>query len=119
MGPLTEKQRVALRGALETLERELASVNESSAKGAAPVDLEEPIGRISRMDAIQQQRMVQANRASLQRRQQQVRAALLRFEENEYGICVTCGEEVGFRRLEAKPEAPFCISCQAEREQRR
>jgi len=60
--------------------------------------------------------MTQANRASLERRRAQVRAALRRLEADEYGDCVGCGEPVGFRRLEARPEAAFCIRCQRERE---
>jgi len=118
MDALTEAQRVSLRRALEVLEGQLANAHEASADGAAPVDLDEPIGRISRMDAIAQQRMVEASRASMQRRLQQVRAALRRFEEDEYGVCVTCGEGVGLRRLEARPEAAFCIACQSDRERR-
>ena len=118
MDVLTDEQRASLRLALVALERELGSMYEVSADGAAPVDLDEPIGRISRVGAIQQQRMVQANRAAMRRRLQQVRAALRRFREDEYGVCVNCGEDVGLRRLEAQPEAPFCIACQSARERR-
>ena len=118
MDALSEEQRASLRRALEALDLELGNVLDSSADGAAPVDLGEPIGRISRVDAIAQQRMVQANRASMQLRRQQVRAALRRFEEGEYGECALCGEDVGLRRLEAQPEAPLCIACQSERERR-
>ena len=118
MDALTDEQRASLRRALVALERELGDVHRASAEGAAPVELDEPIGRLSRMDAIQQQRMVEANRAAMQRRLQLVRAALRRFEEGEYGVCVGCGEEVGFPRLEAQPEAPLCIGCQGERERR-
>ena len=118
MGALTDEQLESLRLSLLALEREIGSVHASSADGAAPVDLDEPIGRISRMDALQQQSMVQASRAALELRLQQVRAALRRFDEDEYGVCVTCGEAVGIRRLEAQPEAPFCITCQSARERR-
>jgi DnaK suppressor protein len=40
------------------------------------------------------------------------------LDDDDYGECVTCGEGVGFRRLEAQPEAPFCIACQSQRERR-
>jgi DnaK suppressor protein len=119
MDVLTQTQRASLRHALEALERELANAHELSADGAAPVDLDEPIGRVSRIDALAQQRMVEASRSSMQLRLQQVRAALRRFDEDEYGVCTTCGEDVGFPRLEARPEAPFCIACQSARERRR
>ena len=118
MDVLSEEQRASLRRALEALDQELESLLDRSADGAAPVDLDEPIGRISRVDAIAQQRMLQANRASMQLRRQQVRAALCRFDQGDYGECVVCGEEVGARRLEAQPEAPLCIRCQSAREQR-
>lgn len=118
MDTLTAEQCDALKRSLETLERELAEIHASSAEGAAPVDLDEPIGRLSRMDAMQQQRMLQANRAAMQLRLERVRGAMRRFEENEYGECAACGEEIGFARLEAQPEAPFCIRCQSAREGR-
>ncbi len=116
MESLSEAQRTALQRALVSLERGLASAHAASAAGAAPVDLEEPIGRVSRIDAIQQQRMAEASRAAQQRRLQRVRAALRRIDEEEYGLCVDCGEAIGFARLEAQPEAPFCIGCQSARE---
>jgi len=118
MHALTDEQRASLRLALATLEEELGSAHEASAESAATVDLDEPIGRVSRIDAIQQQRMVQANRATLQRRLVLVREALRRFDEDEYGECAACGEEVGFRRLEAQPEAALCIGCQSKSERR-
>ena len=118
MSALTDLQRTSLRLALATLAKELGSAHEASADSAATVDLDEPIGRVSRIDAIQQQRMVEANRATRQRRLVQVRAALRRLDEGEYGECVACGEQVGFRRLEAQPEAPFCIGCQGKNERR-
>ncbi len=44
--------------------------------------------------------------------------ALTRIETDEYGYCVTCGEEIGIRRLEARPIATQCIDCK-ERDERR
>lgn len=118
MDALNPTQLASLHRALLALERELCDVREASTEGAAPVDLDEPIGRLSRMDAIQQQHMVQANRAAAQVRLTQVRAALRRLEADEYGACVACGEEIGFGRLEARPEAPLCLACQGARERR-
>ncbi len=33
------------------------------------------------------------------------------IEEDEYGYCKTCDEEIGIRRLEARPTADLCIDC--------
>jgi len=116
---LSPEQLAPLRAALTALAAELRSLLEMSAEGSRPVDLDEPIGRISRMDAIAQQNMAKANRRSSQLRLQQVEAALVRCENGEYGDCLACGETVGLARLEVRPEAPLCIGCQGLREGRR
>ena len=119
MSKLGSEQLAELRTDLDQLVEELRSQVEGSREGARPVDLDEPIGRVSRIDALQQQSMIQANRRAAQQRLAQARSALGRIEEGEYGECVSCGELVGFARLKARPEAPFCVACQESRERKR
>jgi len=118
MHELTDKQRIELHRALLDLRKELQKQLEDSSDGAMPVSLDQPIGRLSRMDAMQQQSMVQANRRTAQTRLTRIEAALRRYHSEEYGFCVECEEEIGYARLKAQPEAPFCIGCQGSREAR-
>ena len=106
------------RRALLKLREDLTALVNASAEGSRPVDLDEPIGRISRVDAMQQQKMVAVNRQAAQQRRRQVEAALDRIEAGEYGECQGCGEEIETRRLGAQPEAPLCLECQSRRERR-
>lgn len=106
------------RRALEKLRGELTASVSAATEGSRPVDLDEPIGRISRVDAMQQQKMVAANRQAALQRRRQVEAALARIETGEYGECQSCGEEIAPRRLVAQPEAPLCLECQGRREKR-
>jgi len=115
---LEPDQLEARRRALLKLREELTELVESATDGAKPVDLGEPIGRISRVDAMQQQKILAANRLAAQQRRRQVDAALSRIDAGEYGECVGCGEEIDPRRVEAQPEAPMCIQCQSQRERR-
>ncbi len=87
-----------------------------SKEGARPVDLGEPIGRLTRMDAIQQQQMTKASRSNSEVKLRQVKAALELLGKGEYGYCRSCEEPVGYPRLKARPEAPYCLSCQDARE---
>jgi len=69
------------------------------------------MGRLSRMDALQVQAM---DAETERRREEQLRridAALQRLEEDEYGWCVTCGEEIAPKRLEKDPAVAQCITC--------
>jgi DnaK suppressor protein len=43
-------------------------------------------------------------------------AALLRIEEGSYGYCEETGEEIGLKRLEARPVATLCLEAQERRE---
>ena len=48
---------------------------------------------------------------------QLVDEALSRIEEESYGVCVVCEDEMDKKRLEAVPWAKRCISCQEKQEQ--
>lgn len=45
--------------------------------------------------------------------------ALRRLDNGTYGTCVDCGGKVPEGRLEAKPEAARCLTCQAKRDRLR
>ena len=45
-----------------------------------------------------------------------VHAAIARLTRGEYGQCQSCGIEIPAARLEAVPQAAFCVDCQARRE---
>jgi DnaK suppressor protein len=116
---LTNEQLDELKCDLVALASELTAALAGTAEAARPVELDQPaIGRVSRIDAIQQQKMLEANRHAQKARVGLVKNALSRCDEDEYGDCLGCGECVGYPRLKARPESVFCIQCQTAREQR-
>lgn len=118
MNELSEQKKQELYKGLLALRDELQKLLADSSDGAQPVSLDEPIGRLSRMDAMQQQSMVQANRRTARTRLTRIETALRRCANDDYGLCASCEEEIGYARLKAQPEAPFCIACQGKREAR-
>lgn len=44
----------------------------------------------------------------------EIRLALQRIENGEYGYCSSCGEEIAEKRLLARPMATHCIDCKTE-----
>ncbi len=115
---LTEPQLGELTKALTSLQAELEASLSARAESSKPVDLDQPIGRLSRMDAMQQQQMAAANKRSAELRLQLVFASLSAMDEGDYGYCRKCEEPIGYARLSARPEAPFCLGCQSQRERR-
>jgi DnaK suppressor protein len=45
-----------------------------------------------------------------------IRNALYCMDEGSYGICEQCGEDISFKRLEARPVTTKCIQCKTEEE---
>jgi len=45
-----------------------------------------------------------------------IEMALEKIEDGTYGICESCGEKIGLKRLEARPVAELCIDCKTEQE---
>lgn len=43
-------------------------------------------------------------------------SALQRIKDNTFGTCEECGEEIGIKRLEARPVTTMCIDCKTEEE---
>ncbi len=42
--------------------------------------------------------------------------AIVKIENGTYGVCESCDEEIGFKRLEARPVTDLCIRCKEEQE---
>jgi len=113
---LTSEQVVELRAALLVERSRLEELLNLSADGSLPVKLDTSIGRLSRMDAIQQQEMTRASRLTLDTKRRQIEASLVALEKGGFGECRLCDEPIGYARLKARPEAPFCLRCQDARE---
>lgn len=110
--PLRPEQLGLLREELERALSRLERSMKTSRRAARPVKLDQSsVGRLSRIDALQNQSMT----TSLQEREQQKLAllseALERMEAGRYGSCTGCGGPIAFERLLLFPEARTCASC--------
>ncbi len=115
---LTQAQQQALSEALHALQGELARLVADEAGLADTVVLDQSaVGRISRIDAIQQQATAKATLRRHRQRMERVEAALERMAQDpeEFGWCPDCEEFIGWRRLQAIPDAVLCVACQTGR----
>ena len=110
---LTDAEITAYQSQLKQLIVELQANLKASKDFTKPVDLDEPIGRISRIDAIAVQQMAKENRHRAQNRVRATEAALVRIERDDFGVCVVCDEPIGRARLNTRPESAACVRCQS------
>ena len=92
---------------------------ERNADAALPPSLDDEIGRLTRMDALQQQQMALHARRRLEIQLARIGGALARVAEGTFGACALCGSAVGDERLALVPETPFCLPCQERLERER
>lgn len=112
MEELSDAEIAELQAALVELRTGLTELLHVMHEGTKPVGLDQPIGRLTRMDAMQQQSMTSAGRRDADIRLKQVEQALVAVERGLYGLCRRCDEPIGYKRLSARPESPYCLGCQ-------
>jgi len=104
--------RDAARQRLTEKQAELRALADASSGSRKPVELDQSrVGRLSRMDAIQDQAMALeiARRRDIELAR--IDTALKRLDDGDYGECLACGENITAKRLELDPATPVCIGC--------
>lgn len=100
--------RLRLQGELAALDSEDALGRD--AQKTVTLD-QQSVGRLSRMDALQQQAMAKATQARRGQQRQRLLAALARLDEGEFGYCTDCGEDIPTKRLNLDPTVRTCVNC--------
>lgn len=97
---------------LVALQAETLQLIEVSKESALPVELDQAlVGRLSRMDALQQQEMALAAKRRRLLLLQQIEHALRRIDAGDYGYCAICDQEIADKRLISNPVILTCVAC--------
>lgn len=98
----------------QLLDREIRKtkrVIEEYKKSSGPIAPDNAIGRVSRMDAINNKTIVDA---ALRKAEEKL-SSLLYMQDNldspDLGKCARCGQKIPTGRMILKPESPFCVRC--------
>ena len=112
---LDDRQIADFAHALRTLRRELEDQSGATEGARKPVELDQQaVGRLSRMDALQAQAMHMETERRRQMPLTRIAAALKRIDEDEFGYCISCGEEIDPRRLDNDPTLATCVKCASQ-----
>lgn len=103
--PTKAQNRKTLRAELERVQSELADLR-STFDGEVDIDPEE--GDVEVAERTKNISLIQM----LETRERQFLDALQSVEAGEYGKCKRCREDINPERLQAIPDAKYCIRCQ-------
>lgn len=103
------RERESTLALVESMEADMRSVIEATA-GSNADDEHDPEGATIAFERARLATLLTASRARLA----EITAALTRVESGVYGVCAHCGRQIGAARLEARPFAPYCLTCAAD-----
>jgi len=108
---MTEQERQTLREKLISLIANTESEIESFQDMVKPISPENSIGRISRMDAINNKSVAEAALRNKNKKLSQMKIALSKIDEPDFGICSLCERPIQQARLIFMPESTKCVRC--------
>ena len=99
------------RKRLKALSNEVNEAFNASKDSANVVELDTAIGRLSRMDAMQNQQMALELRRRQENQLLRIKNALKRMDQDRYGLCGKCKGPIADERLEISPDVVMCVQC--------
>jgi DnaK suppressor protein len=108
---MKEAERAELKAKIEATiiktEEEIAHLEEMT----KPIGPENAIGRVSRMDAINNKSVAEATLRSARRKLSNLRIALSKIDSPGFGICSRCKKPIPAPRLLFMPQSTRCVRC--------
>ena len=108
---MTEIEREEIRKAIASQMAEIRENLAAHKESSKPVEPDNAIGRLTRMEAINAKHISEATLENARARLARLENALKRLDTDDYGICSMCDEEIPFKRLMLVPESTRCVSC--------
>ncbi len=102
-----EKVKIAILKKAQDLDERIADYRELT----KPIPPSEAIGRVSRMDAINNKSVNEAALRQVEKQRQGLDRALQRMDDDRFGLCTRCGEPIPMGRLMLMPGALTCVRC--------
>ena len=76
-----------------------------------PIEPENSIGRISRMDAINNKSINDRMLRKTQEKLKYLKLNLKSLESKDFGFCLKCKKQININRIKLMPETRKCINC--------
>lgn len=96
------------------IEEEISSTRVMVAKYrdlTKPIAPENAIGRVSRMDAINNKSVNEAALRKAETKLKNLEIALSKIDDSDFGICIRCKNEIPLGRILLMPHAVTCVHC--------
>ena len=76
-----------------------------------PIAPDVAIGRISRMDAINNKSVTEAALRQAEEKLRNLQRVLSKIDDKDFGICLKCNKPIPLGRILIRPESLYCVNC--------
>jgi len=76
-----------------------------------PIAPNDAIGRVSRMDAINNRTINEASLRQAESKLNTLKIVLSKLSDDDFGICLKCKQAIPLGRILIRPESLFCVNC--------
>lgn len=108
---MTNEEHKQLIAIIESEIVKLYGKKDELSEFTGPIAPDDAIGRISRMDAINNKSIMDASMRNLENRLSQLQKILQVVHEKEFGLCTKCHKPIPIERLRIRPEIRQCAEC--------
>ena len=102
-----EQLKIKIEQKIKQTEQEVTELEELT----KPISPENSIGRISRMDAINNKSVAEAALRSSRKKLGSLKFALSKIDSLDFGLCTVCKNPIPPARLMFMPESTRCVRC--------
>lgn len=104
-----EKEEIIVKAQAE-LEKTKAQIKDYR-EMTRPISPENAIGRISRMDAINNKSVTEAALRQAESKLKNLQLVIDTIDDKDFGICLTCKKPIPFGRIFLMPQSRYCVNC--------
>lgn len=108
---MTHEEKTEVKSAIEKKIKSTEAAIVDYKDMTLPVAPDVAIGRISRMDAINNKSVMEAPLREAEAKLQRLKTALEKINDADFGNCIKCKGEIPIKRLMIMPDSNKCVKC--------
>ena len=108
---MTDLERAEIKESIEKALLETSKNIEQLKELTKPISPENAIGRVSRMDAINNKSVNEAALRNSLKKQGLLQEAINRVNYEDFGLCILCKNPIPHQRIMLVPQANRCVNC--------
>ena len=108
---MTERERIKIKNRIKEAIIDTTLKIQEYSELSKPISPENAIGRISRMDAINNKSVIEAALRESEKKLCDLKFVESLINKDDFGICISCKQSIPIGRILFRPQSKKCVKC--------